>query len=276
MEEFQFTRALSYDFGALANMFTEAFTGYYFPMTMAPDALANHWRLYHIDGARSLVMRDSQGTFTGISLIGARGARGWCGGFGIAPAFRGRGAGKRLAREMIETARASGLRCLQLEVLSQNEAARAIYAGAGLTVRRHVRTVEIELIALPDGADSDAKQSATSAPLVAEDVLAAQPVWQQELASLLAMTTESIHVTDTAGQRSSLVCARAGARTRILVASLATSITEQELIALLRQAADESSVIELTNGPDGSSILARCQAFGFSEVYSQDEMYVTL
>ena len=61
MEEFQFTRALSYDFGALANMFTEAFTGYYFPMTMAPDALANHWRLYHIDGARSLVMRDSQG-----------------------------------------------------------------------------------------------------------------------------------------------------------------------------------------------------------------------
>jgi ribosomal protein S18 acetylase RimI-like enzyme len=97
MEEFQFTLALSYDFGALANMFTEAFTGYFFPMTMAPDALANHWRLYHIDGARSLVMRDSR-AFTGIALIGARGA---VRRVGIAPAFRGRGAGKRLAREMI-------------------------------------------------------------------------------------------------------------------------------------------------------------------------------
>jgi len=103
MEEYQFARALSYDFGALANMFTEAFTGYFFPMNMTPEALANHWRLYQIDGARSLVMRDPEGTFVAMTLIGARGTRGWCGGFGVAPAFRGHGAGKRLAREMVET-----------------------------------------------------------------------------------------------------------------------------------------------------------------------------
>jgi ribosomal protein S18 acetylase RimI-like enzyme len=276
MEEYQFTRALSYDFGALANMFTEAFTGYFFPMNMTPEALANHWRLYHIDGARSLVMRDSEGTFAGMTLVGARGARGWCGGFGIAPAFRGHGAGKRLASEMIETARISGLRSLQLEVLSQNDVARAVYETACLTVRRRVRTVEIALAALPDGADTDAKQVATAAPLVAEDVLAAQPVWQQELASLLAMTTETTHVTDTAGHRSSLVCARSGAHTRILAASVAKSITEEELIALLRQATGESSVIQLTNCPGSSSILARCLSLGFSEVYSQEEMYITL
>ena len=150
MEEYQFTRALSYDFGALANMFTEAFTGYFFPMTMTPDALANHWRLYHIDGARSLVMRDSRERSQAYRSS-ARGER-VAGAAGLGSRrVRGRGAGKRLAREMIETARASGLRSLQLEVLSQNEAARAVYEGAGLTVRRRVRTVEIALTALPEG-----------------------------------------------------------------------------------------------------------------------------
>jgi ribosomal protein S18 acetylase RimI-like enzyme len=276
MEEYQFTRALSYDFGALANMFTEAFTGYFFPMNMTPEALANHWRLYHIDGARSLVMRDLDGTFAGMTLIGARGTRGWCGGFGIAPAFRGHGAGKRLAREMLETARASALRSLQLEVLSQNAAARAVYEAAGLTVRRHVRTVEIALSALPDVADTDARRVVTSAPLIAEDVLAAQPVWQQELASLLAMTTETTHVTDAASQRSSLVCARSGALTRILAASVTNSLADRKLIALLRQATGDSSVIQLTNCPDSSSMLARCLSLGFIEKYSQDEMHVTL
>ena len=153
MDEYQFARALTYDFGALANMFTEAFTGYFFPMNMTPEALANHWRLYHIDGARSMVMRDEEGTFVGMTLIGVRGTRGWCGGFGIAPAFRGHAAGKRLARAMVETARASDLRSLQLEVLSQSEPARAIYESAGLTVRRRVRTVELAIAALPDGAE---------------------------------------------------------------------------------------------------------------------------
>lgn len=276
MDEYQFARALTYDFGALANMFTEAFTGYFFPMNMTPEALANHWRLYHIDGARSLVMRDEEGTFSGITLIGVRGTRGWCGGFGIAPAFRGHGAGKRLAREMVEIARESGLRSIQLETLSQNEPARAIYESAGLTVRRRVRTVEIVVAALPDGTERGASQVTTSTPLVAEDVMAAQSVWQQELASLLAITTETTHVTDSAGQRSSLVCTRAGATTRILAASVAKSLTEQELIALLRQAAGAATTIQFINCLGSSSILTRCQAIGFTEVYSQDEMYIAL
>jgi ribosomal protein S18 acetylase RimI-like enzyme len=276
MEEYQFARALTYDFGALANMFTEALTGYFFPMNMTPEALANHWRLYHIDGARSLAMRDPQGTFAGMTLIGVRGTRGWCGGFGVAPAFRGHGAGKRLARKMVETARASGLHSMQLEVLAQNEPARSIYESAGFTVRHHVRTVEIDVAALPDGTEHGASTVATSAPLAPEDVVAAQPVWQQELATLLAMTTETAQVTDSSGQRSSLVCARAGATTRILAASLAESLTEEELIALLRQAAGAATTVQLTNCPDSSSMLERCRALGFNEVYSQDEMYLAL
>jgi ribosomal protein S18 acetylase RimI-like enzyme len=276
MEEYKFAPTLTYDFAALANMFTEAFTGYFFPMNMTPEALANHWRLYHIDGARSLVMRDAAGTFAGLTLIGVRGRRGWCGGFGVAPAFRGHGAGKRLASEMVETARTSGLHSLQLEVLAQNTPARAIYESAGLTVRRRVRTVEIARSALPDGVDRAASQVVPFAPLVAEDVMAAHPVWQQELASLLSMTTETAHVSDSAGHRSSLVCARSGATTRILAASVAESLTEQEFIALLRQAASDTTTIQLTNCPGGGAILTRCRALGFNEIYSQDEMYLAL
>jgi ribosomal protein S18 acetylase RimI-like enzyme len=276
MEEYRFSRALAYRFTELAEMFNSAFTGYLLLVSMTAEATAAHWRLYHIDGARSLVTHDQAGAFVGLAYIGVRGTRGWCGGFGIAPAFRGRGAGKRLAREMVETARESGLRSLQLEVLSQNEAARAIYEAAGLTVRRRVRSVEIAVAALPDGDGQAAARLETSAPLVAEDILAAEPVWQQELVSLLAMTTETAHLTDAAGQRSTLVCRKAGEKTLILAASVARTTTEQELVALLRRAAADSSSIQLTNCPGSSSILARCQALGFTEVYSQDEMYLDL
>ena len=143
-------------------------------------------------------------------------------------------------------------------------------------MRRRVRTVEIAVAALPDGTERGASQVATSAPLVAEDILAAQPVWQQELASLLAMTTETAHVTDSAGQRNALVCVRTGATTRILAANVAKSLAEQELAALLRQAAGDAPAIQLTNCPDSSSILARCQSLGFTAVYGQDEMYIAL
>jgi GNAT superfamily N-acetyltransferase len=276
MDDYQFSRALAYDFAALAVMFTDAFTGYFFPMNMTVEALATHWRLFHIDGARSLVMRDSLDAFAGLAFIGVRGTRAWCGGFGIAPAYRGRGAGKRLAREMVDTARASGLRSLQLEVLSQNQAARAVYEGAGLTVRRRVQTVQIAVAALPDDADAGASQIATSAPLVGEDVLAARPVWQQELASLLAMTTETTHLTVAAGQKSSLVCQRLGESVRILAASAPKTISEQELLALLRGAAGDASSIQLVNCPDSSPILARCQALGFTKIYAQNEMCLAL
>jgi hypothetical protein len=139
-----------------------------------------------------------------------------------------------------------------------------------------MRTLEIELIALPDAAAADAHRVATAATLFAEDVLAAQPVWQQELASLLAMTTETTHSTDRGGRRCSLVCARSGIRTRILAASVATSVSEQELIALLRQAAGASTAIQLTNCPDSATIMALCRSLGFGELYSQDEMDIAL
>jgi RimJ/RimL family protein N-acetyltransferase len=280
MDEYRFARALAYDFGALAAMFTSAFTGYFFPMTMTAEAMVAHWRLNHIDGARSLVMLDVEGAFAGMTLIGARGTRGWCGGFGIVPAFRGRGAGKRLAREMVETARASGLRSLQLEVLSQNAAARAIYEGAGLSVRRRLQTVEIAVATLPDGADTRPLVAAvpvgSAAALDVEVALAAQPIWQQELASLLAITTETTQITDSAGAQTALICARSGDKTRILAASVAPSLAVQELTALLHRAAGESSAIQLVNCPASDALMARCQALGFTEVYSQDEMYLAL
>jgi hypothetical protein len=177
---------------------------------------------------------------------------------------------------MVESARASGLGSLQLEVLSQNDAARALYKTAGLEKRRHVRTLEIAVEALPDVTAESASPVAAEATLFADDVLAAQPVWQQELATLLAITTETAHVTDSAGERSSLVYARAGEKSRILAARVTASLSERELVKLLRRAAGEAAVMQLVNCPETDTILARCQELGFTEVYSQDEMYLAL
>src|SRR5579859_1164896 len=118
--QYRFSDATGYSFTQLCEMHNASFSGYFFPATMTPNATADFWRMYQIDATRCVVMHDQQGTFVGMARMGTRGKRGWCGGFGIVPEFRGCGVSKILAQQMVQVAHNSGLMSLQLEVLSQN------------------------------------------------------------------------------------------------------------------------------------------------------------
>lgn len=69
------------------------------------------------------------------------GERGWIGGFGIAPSHRGRGLAAGLMREQLDVARDSGVRHVQLEVLTQNWAGRS-YARAGFVTTRRLLVLQ--------------------------------------------------------------------------------------------------------------------------------------
>src|SRR5579871_258051 len=111
--QYRFSDATGYTLAQMTEMHNESFSGYFMPATMTPEMTAHFWRVYQIDASRSVVMHDQTGTFVGMARVGVRGNRGWCGGFGIAPAFRGSGASKLLAAEMVRVARDSGLTTLQ-------------------------------------------------------------------------------------------------------------------------------------------------------------------
>src|SRR5690348_9430884 len=150
MNTYSFSNALAYTQMQLAEMHSASFSGYFFPTMITAEMSAGFWRVFQIDAKYCVVMHNEQGAFVGIARIGVRGLRGWCGGFGIVPEFRGTGASKLLVTQMVQVARENGLATLQLEVLTQNIRAIKLYEGAGFRFARRLIGIEAAIDALPD------------------------------------------------------------------------------------------------------------------------------
>src|SRR5918998_3291615 len=81
---------------ALAAAFNAVYAGYVEPFVMDERAARQHVAVNDIALDRSPLWLDDAGDVVGLGAIGVRGERGWVGGFGVAPAYRGRGLGHRL------------------------------------------------------------------------------------------------------------------------------------------------------------------------------------
>ena len=204
-------------------------------------------------------MHDEQGAFVGMARMGLRGARGWCGGFGIAPDFRGTGASKLLAAQMIQVARENHLTTLQLEVLTQNVKAIKVYEGAGFVVTRRLIGVQTETAALPEAAANLHAETVDPAILLPRLYEGPQPDWEREPASILALGTSAVALPGSDGQRSGLLFRRGGDNIQILAAFLANDLPDAALATLLRAAAGDATGVQVFNEPEGSPFLARCR-----------------
>ncbi len=275
MDQYHFSDATSYSLAQITDMHNASFSGYFFPQIMTSQMTADFWRIHQIDANRSVVMHDQAGAFVGMTRIGVRESRGWCGGFGIAPEFRGRGASKLLAVEMVRVARDTGLKTLHLEVLTQNERAFKVYEGAGFVTTRRLFGLQMQIDRLPVGASI---QTQVGPPELLLPWLAGteRPVWGRELPSLLTLETESILIPDTDGRVNGLLVRRVGERLLVQAAVLQPDFAAAGLVALLRHAAGNATTIQVYNEPEGSDFLARCRALGFEEFFSQYEMYTHL
>src|SRR5918998_2213789 len=124
---------------ALAAAFNAVYAGYVEPFVMDERAARQHVAVNDIALDRSPLWLDDAGDVVGLGAIGVRGQRGWVGGFGVAPAYRGRGLGHRLAAALLEAAAGAGIRRVQLEVFTHNPRAIRTYQRAGFEHRRDVR-----------------------------------------------------------------------------------------------------------------------------------------
>lgn len=275
MHEYHFSDALNYSHIQLSAMHNASFQGYFVPLEMTAEMSADFWRINQIDAIRSVVMHDSQGTFVGMARMGLRGDRGWCGGFGIVPAFRGSGASLLLAEQMVRVARESGLITLQLEVLTQNVRAMKLYEKVGFVRSRRLLGLEIASTVLPP----DTHLPVESAPV--ETLLpflydGRRPFWGNELASLLMMKLEAFVSPASVGKVHGLLVQRMNGKVRVVAALLQNTLTTPEFAALLRYAAGDAQGIQVYNEAEGSSLLEHCQRLGFSEWFSQNEMFLNL
>jgi ribosomal protein S18 acetylase RimI-like enzyme len=274
MSSYHFSHALGYTLEQISEMHNASFQGYFMPVEMTPEMTADFSRVNTIDALRSVIMHDEAGTFVGMARMGTRGNRGWCGGFGIVPAFRGSGASRLLAEQMVRVAREGGLATLQLEVLTQNERARRLYERVGFTVTRRLFGLEIAPAALPDGVPVQVERVAVES-LLFRLMGGVQPCWGCEPATILAVPGEALVIPGSNGQLSGVIVQR-GQRVSILASFFDSKLTDAKLAALLRQAAGEASGLVVYNEPEESPCLARYRALGFGEFFSQYEMLLTL
>src|SRR5262245_60423833 len=91
--------ASTFDDAALADLFNRGYSGYVAPVSLNAEQLAAMIALQDLERADSAVIR-VDGAPAAFAFLGVRGRRGWIGGMGVAPEFRGRGLG-RVAMEAV-------------------------------------------------------------------------------------------------------------------------------------------------------------------------------
>jgi len=153
----------------LVETFNESFTGYFVPIQMSEELLAEKIRVEDIDLGGSMGVFDKN-QLVGFTLVGLRDINGeLCGynaGTGVIPEYRG----QRLPGQMYDLLKAAlkprGLAQLQLEVISKNTPAIRSYRRSGMQISRlldcfqgkieHLRNrpndVVFEQIPMPDDA----------------------------------------------------------------------------------------------------------------------------
>jgi GNAT superfamily N-acetyltransferase len=125
----------------LAQLLTESYQGYYVPLRMTEEQLHHHVVHYNIDLERSrLALLDGQPV--GLGFLGMREQRGWIGGLGVIAPQRRQGIARQIMFELLETAYRLGLSQIQLEAITLNAPAIALYEELGFTKQRTLHIIE--------------------------------------------------------------------------------------------------------------------------------------
>jgi GNAT superfamily N-acetyltransferase len=276
ISKLKFVSASSVSLEAFAAAFTSAFEGYPVPIKVDAVWVARRARYEQHDLLNSLVVFDGAEA-VGMAVLAARGARGWCGGFGVVPRWRGRGLGRRLMSELVGRARGAGLRRLSLEVLAGNTAALRLYEQAGMRVTRDLLVLERPAEWAGDSKPRGrAPQEAPAAELLEHfsRLHAEPPAWQREPASLLAADLRGLYL---------------GARSRPRAYALVKHTKEGDTFLSDLAAADARHAramcaalgglgceLKVQNEPERSPYVAPLLGRGFREVLRQHEMSMEL
>ncbi len=133
--DFDIKTASDYPNPDLVEILNRGFEGYFVPIAFDVTAFLNMLRKDGIDLGISRVLLADGGP-TGIALLARRGWTSRLAAMGIAPEFRGLGAGSWFMEQLINEACERGEREMVLEVIEQNEPAVHLYEKCGFQIVR--------------------------------------------------------------------------------------------------------------------------------------------
>lgn len=167
------------DFTALLNA---AYQDYYVPLDMSVRQLRERVARDDIDMTASQVALLA-GEPVGMGMLALRGQRAWIGGVGVLPSHRGHGIGRGVMEALLGAGRDGGAQHVQLEVIRQNTAARALYDSLGFRQARVLHVAEGFARARVPGYKFQ-QVSVTDALRFFERFRAAPNPWQRERVAL--------------------------------------------------------------------------------------------
>jgi GNAT superfamily N-acetyltransferase len=272
----KFVSAASLSLEAYAAVINSSFEGYPVRITFNAAMMARRVRLEQQDLEASLVALDG-GEAVGMAGLAVRGVRGWVSGFGVAPAWRGKGLGRRLMSALVERARAYGLRQLSLDVLAENAAAVRLYEGAGMRVTRDLLVLDRPADYEPRAARRGRVKEAPAAELLRHywRLHAEPPAWQRELAALLVADLRGLYVGGRRRPRAYALLGYGRADGNMYLSDLAAAddAAAGEMCAALDGV---PGFIRAVNEPERSPFVAPLLEHGFREVMRQHEMVMEL
>lgn len=262
---------------AYAAAINSSFEGYPVRITFNSAMLARRVRVEQHDLEASLVALDGDRA-VGMAGLAVRGARGWVSGFGVVPAWRRRGLGRRLMSALLERARANGLRHLSLDVLAENKAAIRLYEGAGMRVARDLLVLDRPADYAPRAARRGGRlKEAPAAELLRHywRLHREPPAWQRELSALLAADLRGLYVGARGLPRAYALLGhgRADGNTYLSDLAAANADAAREMCAALDRV---PGFIRAVNEPGRSPFAAPLLERGFREVMRQHEMVMEL
>lgn len=269
--------AAEFSLETLADVFTRSFEQYFYPGTTSPDLLARRIRSEQLDLNHSLAIAvDDQPA--GIALLGIRGRRAWCGGFGIMMPYRGKGLSHTLAQAMREHAKAAGMQSLALEVLTKNERAIKTYQALGLTIQRDLLIMDWKR---EDGAaPSEWPQAVRDVPieqaLKSHAQLHVVPYpWQRELTTLLILADLKALALYEQEQLVAYVAYSAASDEQARIVDVAATNSRQAQL-LLQALQSRYTQLMTINEPSDSPLLPAFELCGFHESDRQHDMLMQL
>lgn len=111
----------------LADLYNQTRVDYLIPMPMNANRLAEYVHDFDVSLAHSLVIREKDGPYLGLCMLGLRPAQGWITRLGVLPASRRRGMGTVMMDELLETVERMGLPSTLLEVIKNNTPAHQLF-----------------------------------------------------------------------------------------------------------------------------------------------------
>jgi RimJ/RimL family protein N-acetyltransferase len=261
----------------LAAAFTRVYQDYLIPFVVdaawaGPYIAANDIILEH-----SPLWLDDDGAVVALAGLGRREARGWVGGFGVAPEYRGQGLAARLIEALLRSARDAGLAEVQLEVITGNTRAIRTYERAGF-----VHTRDLRILARPDDAPAPEPDEAVSAA-APEQLLphgdrlrAARPAWQRDPVSPARLSGVTGLALGPADAPTAYLLYRANETSAGIVDFAAPTVETALTLAAALAKQLPGRTLRIVNEPEGSPTCAALDQLGWKETLRQHEMVRTL